>query len=134
MPVRTEVPDAIRHPLNKAQEIWTRAQHTAVAAYGEGQRAYRIARTALKEALATVGEQREREQDRGASALHRAPRSQGQQATRPAARVGTDTTKAHLMEVAKQLEVPGRSRMSKGELIEAIEQTSSRSMRKPRQR
>lgn len=63
----------------------------------------------------------------------------------PAARRGRSATaggvdskasKRHLMEVAKELDVHGRSRMDKGELVKAIDKAnrreSSRSLRKER--
>ena len=42
--------------------------------------------------------------------------------------------KTELYDIAKRLEVPGRSRMSKAELVSAIEKANARATRKARER
>ncbi|HET8681141.1 MAG TPA: Rho termination factor N-terminal domain-containing protein, partial [Micromonosporaceae bacterium] len=54
--------------------------------------------------------------------------------TKTAGGVDANATKAHLMEVAKRLEVRGRSRMTKAELVEAIQKANDRTTRKARSR
>jgi hypothetical protein len=40
--------------------------------------------------------------------------------------VDANATKKHLMDVAKRLDVPGRSRMDKGQLVDAIQKANDR--------
>ena len=44
-----------------------------------------------------------------------------------------NATKAHLMDVAKRLDISGRSRMKKDELVEAIQKANERETRKARE-
>jgi len=48
--------------------------------------------------------------------------------------VDTNASKAHLLEVAKRLDVRGRSRMTKAELVEAIAKANDRASRRALQR
>ena len=45
---------------------------------------------------------------------------------------GVDATTEHLMDVARRLDVPGRSKMSKDELVDAIQKANDRETRKAR--
>ena len=49
-------------------------------------------------------------------------------------RVDANASKAHLYDVAKRLDVQGRSRMTKDELVEAIGRANDRESRKARDR
>jgi hypothetical protein len=46
--------------------------------------------------------------------------------------VDANASKAHLMDVAKRLEISGRSRMSKDELVTAIKKANNRKTAKAR--
>jgi hypothetical protein len=46
--------------------------------------------------------------------------------------VDANASKQHLMDVAKKLDVRGRSRMKKDELVEAIKKANARATRKSR--
>jgi hypothetical protein len=46
--------------------------------------------------------------------------------------VDANATKQHLMDVAKRLDISGRSRMTKAELVDAIQKANARSDRKAR--
>ena len=46
--------------------------------------------------------------------------------------VDANASKSHLYEVAKKLGISGRSRMDKGELVEAIQKANERETRKSR--
>jgi hypothetical protein len=46
--------------------------------------------------------------------------------------VDANASKSHLYEVAKKLDISGRSRMDKGELVDAIERENGRRTRKSR--
>jgi hypothetical protein len=46
--------------------------------------------------------------------------------------VDAGATKAHLLELARRLGVPGRSRMDKAELVEALQKANDRETRQAR--
>jgi hypothetical protein len=48
--------------------------------------------------------------------------------------VDANASKAHLMEVARRLDVRGRSRMTKDELVEGIRKANDRETRRARER
>jgi cation transport regulator ChaB len=48
MPARKEMPDTIQRSSKKAQRTWSKAHDSAVETYGEGERAHRVAFSALK--------------------------------------------------------------------------------------
>jgi hypothetical protein len=48
--------------------------------------------------------------------------------------VDANASKAHLMEVARRLDVSGRSRMTKDELVEGIRKANDRATRRARER
>jgi hypothetical protein len=47
--------------------------------------------------------------------------------------VDANASKDHLMDVARRLDVPGRSSMNKGELVDAIQKANDRETRKARE-
>lgn len=133
MPGREDMPDTIRRSPRKAQDTWVKAHDSAIETYGEGERAHRTAYAALKHSFEKVGDRWQPKQDKGPSD-EQAQRGRGQPAARTAGGVDANASKAHLMDVARELEVHGRSRMSKDELVDAIRKENRRQTRKARQR
>lgn len=133
MPARREMPSTLRRSPKKAQETWAKAHDSAVESYGEGERAHRTAFSALKHTHEKVGDHWEPKDHKGPSDAQ-AARSRRAKPAKTAGGVDANATKAHLMEVAKRLDVRGRSRMTKAELVEAIGKANNRSTRKARQR
>ena len=137
MPARDDLPATLRRSPRKAQETWIKTHDSAVETYGEGERAHRTAFSALKHSFEKVGdhwEPKERKGPSDAQAAQSAPRSRRSRPT--AGGVDANASKAHLMDVARKLDVKGRSKMSKAELVEAIgkanDRESARSRRKRR--
>ena len=125
MPAREELPATIKRSPKHAQEIWSETHDSAVKTYGEGERAHRTAFSALKHQYEKVGDHWELKDEKGPSdegALSRDGDTQGG--------VNANATKKHLMDVAKRLDVSGRSRMTKDELVEAIQKANARESRK----
>ncbi|EKF22898.1 rho termination factor, N-terminal domain protein [Mycolicibacterium hassiacum DSM 44199] len=93
--------------------------------YGEGERAHRVAYAALKHSYEKVGDHWEPKARKGPS--DQRARSGGPNA-RGATAEGVDASapKKHLVEVARRLEIPGRSTMSKGQLVTAIKKANRR--------
>jgi cation transport regulator ChaB len=133
MPGREELPDPVRRSPKKAQDTWVKAHDSAVESYGEGERAHRTAYAALKHSFEKVGDRWQPKQGKGPSDAQ-AARSHRQPPTKTAGGVDANASKAHLMEVARDLEVTGRSRMSKPELVDAIQRANRRRTRQARRR
>ena len=132
MPARDELPSTLRRSPRKAQETWSKAHDSAVQEYGEGERAHRTAYGALKHTHEKVGD-------------HWEPKPGGakgpsdEQSARPRGQSGesyggvdANASKEHLLELARQLDVRGRSSMSKKELAAAIQKANDKETRKSR--
>ncbi|GAA1011934.1 cation transport regulator ChaB [Streptomyces sp. F-3] len=120
MPGRQELPSTLERSSEDAQRTWIKAHDAAVEQYGEGERAHRVAYGALKHTYEKVGDHWERKEGgrKGPSDPRSArPRGRG---GRSGEGVDESASKEHLYDVARRLGVEGRSRMSKGELLDAI--------------
>ncbi|CAL9599218.1 hypothetical protein SUDANB6_05417 [Streptomyces sp. enrichment culture] len=120
MPGREGPPSTLERSPEEARHTWIKAHDSAVEEYGEGERAHRVAYGALKHMYEKVGDHWERKEDgrRGPSDPRSArPRRQG---GRSGEGVDEQASKAHLYGIARRLGIEGRSRMSKGELLDAI--------------
>lgn len=133
VPARKELPDTLRRSPKKAQETWAKTHDSAVETYGEGERAHRTAFASLKHSFEKVGDHWEPKAEKGPSDAQ-AARSRGQQPTRTAGGVDANASKQHLMEVARRLEIRGRSGMTKQQLVEAIQRANDRQTRRSRDR
>jgi cation transport regulator ChaB len=120
VPGRQELPSTLERSSQDAQRTWIKAHDSAVEQYGEGERAHRVAYGALKHTYEKVGDHWERKEGgrKGPSDPRSArPRGQG---GRSGEGVDENASKEHLYGVAQRLGIDGRSRMSKGELLDAI--------------
>jgi hypothetical protein len=133
MPGRKELPSTLARSPKKAQETWIKTHDSAVREYGEGERAHRTAFGALKHSFEKVGDHWERK-DKGArgpsDAESAKPRRQRKGNT--AEGVDANASKQHLQDVARRLDVKGRSKMTKDELVKAIEKANRRQTAKAR--
>jgi cation transport regulator ChaB len=133
MPGKQELPSTLERSPKKAQRTWIKAHDAAVEEYGEGERAHRTAFAALKHSFEKVGDHWEAKDEKGPSdkqAARSGTRARAGGTTSEG--VDANATKAHLMDVAKRLDVSGRSRMTKDELVEAIKKANRRETRKSR--
>ncbi len=123
--VRTKrLPGAVARSGKKAQRAFAEAHDAAAREHGEGERALRIAFDALKDKFEKVGKRWERKAKAPtAPAPQRPAAGARQRATAPAA--DASATKAQLYEIAKRLDIAGRSTMSKGDLLQAIQRTGA---------
>ncbi|MCP9956709.1 MULTISPECIES: ChaB family protein [Streptomyces] len=120
MPGREELPSTLERSSKEAQRTWIKAHDSAVEQYGEGERAHRVAFSALKHTHEKVGDHWERKEGgRKGPSDPRAAAPRGKPA-RSGEGVDENASKRHLYEVAKRLGVEGRSHMSKAELAEAL--------------
>ncbi len=125
MPGREVLPSTLRRSDEKAQRTWEKTHDSAVETYGDGERAHRTAFAAVKHQFEKVGDHWEPkgrkgpsdQQAAGGGPARRAPTAGGVDANAP---------KEHLMEVARKLDVRGRSSMTKPELVKAIQKANNR--------
>jgi len=128
MPARKDMPSTVRRSGGKAQRTWGKAHDSAVESYGEGERAHRTAFSALKHTHEKVGDHWEPKDEPGPSD-ERASDPQARRREGGTSTGGVDVaghTKDELMERARDLEVRGRSSMTKQELAEAISRANDR--------
>jgi cation transport regulator ChaB len=130
MPAREELPSTIERSDTHAQALWSKTHDSAVESYGEGERAHRTAFAALKHEYEKVGDHWERKAENGPSD-EKAEGSVGSPG-RTAGGVDANATKEHLMDIAKKLDISGRSSMKKDELVEAIQKENDRRTRRAR--
>src|ERR687889_795864 len=124
MPAKDELPSTLKRSPKKAQETWSKTHDSAVETYGEGERAARTAFASLKHSFEKVGDHWEPKDEKGPSDA-RAEQGRGSTAD-TAGGVDANASKAHLYELAKRLDVTGRSSMSKDELVDAIGRANER--------
>ena len=125
MPGQEVMPSTLRRSPKKAQRTWVKAHDSAVETYGEGRRAHQTAFAALKHSFEKVGDHWEPKRDRGPSD-EQASRRRGQRPTRTAGGVNASAPKQHLYDLAKRLDIRGRSTMTKQELVEALQKANTR--------
>ncbi|GIF04800.1 ChaB family protein [Actinoplanes siamensis] len=130
MPAREDMPSTLKRSPKKAQETYVKTHDSAVEQYGEGERAHRTAFSAVKHSFEKVGDHWEPKAEKGPSDAKAA----GGRDTRAETAGGVDAnaSKAHLMDIAKRLDISGRSKMTKSELVDAIQKANNRSTRKAR--
>ncbi|MEJ2853923.1 MULTISPECIES: ChaB family protein [unclassified Saccharothrix] len=130
MPGRKELPSTVARSPKKAQRTWIKAHDSAVETYGEGERAHRTAFSALKHSFEKVGDHWEPKDHKGPSDKQAARSTPKQGKT--AGGVDANASKQHLYDLAKRLDVPGRSSMTKQQLVEAIKKANNRKTAKAR--
>jgi cation transport regulator ChaB len=122
---KSELPSTLRKSPAKAQRTFTKAHDAAAKEYGEGERAHRVAYSALKHSYEKVGDHWEPKSKKGPS--DQRARSGGPNAKGSTAEgVDANASKKHLMDVARELDISGRSTMSKSELVSAIKKANRR--------
>jgi cation transport regulator ChaB len=127
-PKQSELPSTLQKSDAKAQRTFTKSHDSAVKEYGEGQRAHRVAYAALKHSYEKVGDHWEPKAKRGPSddrAKSGGPDAGGDTAEG----VDANASKKHLLDLARRLEVSGRSTMSKDELVTAIKKANRKARR-----
>lgn len=123
MPGMQRLPSTLKRSPAKAQRTWAKAHDNAVAEYGEGERAHRVAYSALKHSFERVGDRWLPKRTKGPSDSRAKQRAQAARKGKGETFGGVDVlgnTRAELYERAKALDIDGRSRMDKQELAAAI--------------
>lgn len=119
---RDRLPSTLKRSSAKAQATYIHTLEAAEETHGDGEAAHRIAFGALKHSFEKVGDHWEAKDERGPSDDQDAKtgRDARERPAPTAEGVNARATKAHLLEVARRLEVRGRSTMTKAELVDAI--------------
>jgi hypothetical protein len=132
MPGKEAMPSTVERSDEKAKRTWVETYDSAMETYGdEGGRARRVAFSALKHTHEKVGDHWEPKGRKGPSDEQAS--GPGRRTSRPTAGgVDANASKSHLMDVAKKLDVRGRSSMKKDELVDAIRKANSRKTDKAR--
>lgn len=124
---QSELPSTLRKSSKKAQETFAKTHDRAADEYGEGRRAHQTAYAALKHSFEKVGDHWEPKGRKGPSDPQAARGGAGKRRTyESGGGVNEYASKAHLADVARRLDIPGRSTMNKGELIQAIKKANAR--------
>jgi len=126
---QSELPSTLQKSDDKAQRTFAKTHDSAAEQYGEGERAYRAAFSALKHSYEKVGDHWEPKEQRGPSdelAESGGPNARGESAEG----VDANASKKHLLGIARRLDVPGRSSMNKDELVSAIMKANRRESRR----
>lgn len=129
-PVQDELPSTLQRSDDKAQRTFAKAHDSAVEEYGEGERAHRVAYSALKHSYEKVGDHWEAKDEKGPSDKQAEGGVDSDRDT--AGGVDANASKEHLYELAQKLDIEGRSDMDKDELVEAIQKANDRKTRESR--
>jgi cation transport regulator ChaB len=123
---KERLPATLKRSPAKAQATYIHTLESAEQDHGEGEAAHRIAFGSLKHSFEKVGDHWEPKDKPGPSDDQDA-RTGVEARTKPvktAGGVDARATKAHLLDVAKQLEIRGRWTMTKADLVTAIDKAN----------
>lgn len=125
----SELPSTLERSPAKARRTYKKTLEAAEEQYdGNEERAHRTAFASLKHSFEKVGDHWEPKDDKGPSdeqgAQHGAAARDRPKPT--AEGVDANAPKSHLLDIAKRLDVRGRTRMTKDELVDAIMKANRR--------
>jgi cation transport regulator ChaB len=129
---KDELPGTIERSDPKAQRTFAKAHDSAAQEYGDEERAHRVAYSALKHTHEKVGDRWQPKDHKGPSDDRAAGGRDSNAET--AGGVDANASKKHLQDVARELNVRGRSSMTKAELVEAIGKANDRESARARRR
>jgi cation transport regulator ChaB len=130
---KDELPSTLQRSDAKAQRTFAKAHDSAAESYDDdARRANQVAWAAVKHTHEKVGDHWEPKEGgrKGPSDAQAA----GGRSTNRQTKGGVDAhaSKKHLMDVARKLDVSGRSKMTKDELVDAIQKANDRQTAKAR--
>lgn len=124
-----ELPSTLQRSDEHAQATFAKTHDSALETYdGDERAAHQVAFAAVKHSYEKVGDHWERKEQRGPSD---AQAEGGRDTDRDTAGgVDANASKKHLYELATRLEISGRSRMTKAELVDALQKANDRASAK----
>lgn len=134
---KERLPSTLERSDAHAQETYVRALESAEQVRGhEGDEAYahRVAFAAVKRGYEKVGDHWEPKPGGTGPSDARAERGGPGTAGATAGGVDANATKAHLLDLAKQAGISGRTRMSKDDLVDALDRHNRRETARARER
>ncbi|UTT70314.1 ChaB family protein [Arthrobacter sp. DNA4] len=126
-----ELPSTLQRSDQKAQDTFAKTYDSALESYDQDEeRAARAAYASLKHSYEKVGDHWEPKEKRGPSDKRA---EQGIRSSEPTAGgVDANASKEHLYKLAKELDVKGRSKMDKDQLVHALQKANDAATRKAR--
>jgi cation transport regulator ChaB len=129
---KADLPSTIARSDAKAQDTYAETLASAEEQYDDEGRAHRTAFASLKRTHEKVGDHWQ-PKDKGAHGPSDARAAKGGLNRLPGAGgVDANASKAHLLELARKLDVKGRSRMTKPQLVDALQKANTRASAKAR--
>ena len=123
---QSELPSTLQRSPKKAQRTFAKAHDSAADEYGDEKRANQVAWAAVKHSFEKVGDRWEKKAG-GKKGPSDAQAAGGRNTNRKTAGgVDANATKEHLLALAKKLDVSGRSKMKKKQLVEAIQKANTK--------
>jgi cation transport regulator ChaB len=128
---KDELPSTLQRSDQKAQDTFAKTYDSALESYDNDEsRAARTAFAALKHSYEKVGDHWEPKEKRGPSDPHA---EEGTDSRAPTAGgVDANASKEHLYKRAQELNIEGRSKMDKDELVEALQKANEAATRRAR--
>ncbi|MFP3462396.1 ChaB family protein [Arthrobacter globiformis] len=128
---KDELPSTLQRSDQKAQDTFAKTYDSALESYDNDEsRAARTAFASLKHSYEKVGDHWEPKEKRGPSDQHA---EEGMDSPAPTAGgVDANASKEHLYKLARELNIDGRSKMDKEELVEALQKANDAATRKAR--
>jgi cation transport regulator ChaB len=127
-----ELPGTLQRSDDLAQRTYAKTLASAEQTYDDEQAAHRVAFAALKHTHEKVGDHWEPKEHKGPSDAQAEGGRDTDRAT--AGGVDANASKKHLYNLATRLEIPGRSTMTKAELVEALQRANNRKSAQARRR
>lgn len=129
------IPSTLKRSPKKARDTYADTLAAAENEYDDEARAHRTAWAAVKHSFEKTGDHWERKENgrRGPSDAQSA--KQGAAARQPGPTSGgvdEQASKKHLLELAKKAGIRGRTRMTKDELVEALQRSNDSATRRAR--
>jgi cation transport regulator ChaB len=124
-PKKDELPSTVERSNSKAQRTFAKAHDAAAEEYGSESRAHRVAYAALKRSFEKVGDRWLPKKKSGPSDA-RAERGGLNNPVPSDEGVDANASKKHLLDIARTLDIAGRSSMDKAQLVAAIKKYNRR--------
>lgn len=126
-----ELPSTLQRSNEHAQATYAKTLDSAEEQYGDGARAHQTAWAAVKHTQEKVGDHWEPKDEKGPSDAQ----AEGGADTNRETKGGVDAnaSKQHLYELAQQADIEGRSKMTKDELVDALQKSNDQATAKARE-
>lgn len=123
---KSDLPSTLQRSDEKAQNTYAETLASAEAEYGDEARAHRTAFASLKRTHEKVGDHWQPKDGAAHGPSDDRADKGGRNRLKGAGGVDARASKTHLLDLAKQLDVRGRSRLTKDQLVEALMRANNR--------